>query len=82
MNGGVLWSPEFGMKGVKGGGAIDSYLGSHKWGVEITRDGIQLASHYGRFQPGGNYHLWVLDGALTDWVLLDFFTSWCTGRIG
>lgn len=72
LNGGVLWSPEFGIKGVKGGGAIDFYLESNKWGVEITRDGDQLSSHYGRFRPGGNYHRWILDGALADWVLLDF----------
>lgn len=30
MNGGVLWSPGFGIKGVKGGGAIDFYLGPNK----------------------------------------------------
>ena len=72
LNGGVLWSPEFGMKGVKGGGAIDFYLESKKWGVEITRNGDQLSSHYGRFQTGGNYHRWILDGTLADWVLLDF----------
>lgn len=72
LNGGVLWSPEFGIKGVKGGGAIDFYLESNKWGVEITRDGDQLSSHYGRFQPGGSYHRWILDGTLADWVLLDF----------
>lgn len=72
LNGGVLWSPEFGIKGVKGGGAIDFYLESKKWGVEMTRDGEQLSSHYGRFQPGGNYHRWIWDGTLADWVLLDF----------
>ncbi len=72
LKGGVLWSPEFGMKGVKGGGAIDFYLESKKWGVEITRNGDQLSSHYGRFQTGGNYHRWILDGTLADWVLLDF----------
>ena len=72
MNGGVLWSLEFGTKGVKGGGALDFYLASNKWGVELTRDGCQLTSHYGRFQPGGNYHRWILDGKLIDWVLLDF----------
>lgn len=66
----VLWSPEFGTKGVKGGGAIDFHLGSNKWGVEITRDADQLTSHYSRFQPGGNYHRWILDGELIDWVLL------------
>ena len=68
----MLWSPEFGIKGVKGGGAIDFYLESKKWGVENTRDGEQLSSHYGRFQPGGNYHRWILDGTLADWVFLDF----------
>ena len=60
------------MKGVKGGGAIDFYLGPNKWGVEITRDGNHLSFHFGRFQPGGNYYRWILDGALADWVLLDF----------
>lgn len=56
LDGGVLWYPEFGINGVKGGGAIDSYLGSHKWGFELTRDSDQLNGHYSRFQKGGNYH--------------------------
>lgn len=72
MSGGVLWSPEFETKGVKRRGALDFYLASNKWGAELTRDGCQLTSHYGRFQPGGNYHRWILDGELMDWVLLDF----------
>ncbi len=72
LDGGVLWSPEFGIKGVKGGGAIDFYLGSHKWGMEVTRDGDQLNGHYNRFQEGGNYHRWIVDGELLDWLLLDF----------
>lgn len=54
MNGGVLWSPDFGTKGVKGGGDIDFYLVSNKWGVELTRDGDQVTSDYGLFQPGRN----------------------------
>ncbi|MCJ1349936.1 hypothetical protein MMC31_008179, partial [Peltigera leucophlebia] len=45
LDGGVVWSPEYGTKGVMGGGAIDFYLGSEKWGVEFTRDGDRLKDH-------------------------------------
>lgn len=71
MNRGVLWSPEFSIKGVNGSGATDFHLGSWRCGVEFTRDGDQLTTHNGLFQPGGNYHRWILDGEFIDWVLLD-----------
>ncbi|MCJ1342732.1 hypothetical protein MMC31_000921 [Peltigera leucophlebia] len=73
LDGGVLKSPEFGITGVKGGAAMDFYLGSKKWGIELTRDGDRLYEHCSRFfQGGGNYHKWIVDGTLLDWLVLDF----------
>lgn len=69
---GYFGPPEFGINWVKGDGAIDFYLGSHKWGFELTRDGDQLNGHYSHFQKGGNYHRWIIDGELLDWLVSDF----------
>ncbi|KAF8243921.1 hypothetical protein K440DRAFT_663821 [Wilcoxina mikolae CBS 423.85] len=66
LDGGMLWSPEFGDSGVKKGGSLDFYQAAKKWGLEFTREGDRLRSHYGRFQDGGNYHRWIADGELLD----------------
>lgn len=70
--GSVLWSPEFGNSGVKSGGSLDFYLAAKKWGLEFTREGDRLRTHYARFQPGGNYHKWITNGDLVAWALIDF----------
>lgn len=68
----VLWSPEFGNSGVKNGGSLDFYLAAKKWGLEFTREGHCLRTHYARFQPGGNDHKWITNGDLVAWALIDF----------
>ena len=70
--GAILWSPEFGNSGVKNGGSLDFYLAAKKWGLEFTREGDRLRTHYARFQPGGNYNKWITDGDLVAWALIDF----------
>jgi hypothetical protein len=30
-----------------------------------------LNEHYGRFLPGGKYHWWILEGLMSDWVVID-----------
>jgi hypothetical protein len=71
LNGGVLWSPEFGDGGVKKGGSLDFYLADKKWGMELTRESDRLKSHWERFQPDGNYNRWIFDGELLDWIISD-----------
>jgi hypothetical protein len=80
LDGGILWSPEFGSGGVKKGGLLDFYLAAKKWGLEFTREGDRLRPHYARFQDGGNYRRWIVDGVLLDWVLIDFRTTEPTVR--
>lgn len=75
LQGGVLWSPEYGNGRIKQGGSLDFYLAAKKWGLEFIREGDRIRSHYKRFQPGGNYHKWISDGHLLAWVLIDFRTT-------
>jgi hypothetical protein len=30
-----------------------------------------LNEHYQRFLPGGKYHWWILEGLISDWVVID-----------
>lgn len=75
LQGGVLWSPEYGNGRVKQGGSLDFYLAVKKWGLEFMREGDRIRSYYKRFQPGGNCHKWISDGHLLAWVLIDFRTT-------
>jgi hypothetical protein len=45
------------------------------WGVELVRDGSQLAAHCRRFEPNGQYRSAIQNGDLTDWLVID-----CTQR--
>ena len=56
-----------------GGGRIDFRIIGPKWGVEFLIDGTMtmLNDHYGRFQPGGKYHWWILEDLIRDWVVID-----------
>lgn len=73
-NGNVLPAPEFGTA-AKGGGMIDFLVPADRWGVELTRDGTELAEHYARFGHEGRYARWIANGQVQDWVLLDFRTT-------
>lgn len=73
-NGHVLPAPEFGTA-ARGSGMIDFLLPANRWGVELTRDGTEVAEHYTRFEAGGRYARWIAEGQVQDWVLLDFRTT-------
>jgi len=60
LDGWILWSPEFGISGVKKGGLLDFYLAAKKRGLEFTREGDRLHSHYSHFQDDGT----IIDGSL------------------
>lgn len=51
---------------------IDFLVPADWWGVELTRDGTDLAEHYARFEHEGRYAGWIANGQVQDWVLLDF----------
>ena len=50
-NGSLVAFPEFGTKD----GRADFYIPSKRWGVELLRNGDQLAQHWGRFSSAGSY---------------------------
>jgi hypothetical protein len=53
-------------------GSLDFYLADKKWDMELTRESDRLKSHWERFQLGGNYNRWIVDGELLDRIILDF----------
>jgi hypothetical protein len=63
-NGSLLTFPEFGTAK----GRVDFYIPSKEWGVELLRDGDQLAKHSGRFSEGGKYSTTL---PLSDYIILD-----------
>jgi hypothetical protein len=54
-------------------GRIDFRILGPKWGVELLRDGTEntVNEHYKRFLPNGKYHKWILDGLISDWLVID-----------
>ena len=61
----------------KGLGRIDFRILGPKWAVEFLIDGTMttLSEHYQRFQPNGKYYWWILQGLVTDWVVIDCRSS-------
>lgn len=68
----MLTSPEYVAKRGENGGAIDFFLPSPKWGVELVRDGSDIDEHMGRFQTGGQYHSLLVMNKMVDYVVLNF----------
>ena len=56
-----------------------------KWGVEFLVDGTMttLNEHYGRFMRDGKYHWWILEGSISDWLVIDcrYLRPWGTSSI-
>lgn len=58
-----------------GGGRIDFYLPSMKWGIELLRDHSRTDEHCERFLPGGRYHSWISGGMIQEWMIIDCATT-------
>lgn len=56
-------------------GRIDFFIPVVKWGIEIARDGQQLAEYSSRIDSDGAYGAWLTSGDMTDYILLDFDTK-------
>ena len=68
-NGSLVTFPEFGTAK----GRVDFYIPAKEWGVELLRDGDQLAQHAGRFSSlTGSY---VTTLSLKDYIILDCCTT-------
>jgi hypothetical protein len=66
--GSTITFPEFGMSK----GWVDFYIPSRKWGVELMRDGDDVAEHCSRFTNSGKYTAYDID----DFIILDFRTPY------
>ena len=68
-NGSLVTFPEFGTAK----GRVDFYIPTKQWGVELLRDGDQLAQHSGRFSSQtGSYGTTL---PLKDYIILDCRTT-------
>jgi len=73
--GGVAVCPEIlSARGARKG-RLDLFIPSHKWGIEFTREGGDLARHDSRFGFTGAYGEWLSSGDVVDYILLDCRTS-------
>ena len=68
-NGSLVTFPEFGTAK----GRVDFYIPAKKWGVELLRDGDQLAQHSGPFSSQTGCYGTTL--SLTDYIILDCRTT-------
>ena len=72
LDGHVVTSPEFVMKGNTKGGTIDFLVPGKKWGLELLRDRDRLVEHMKRFEPGGKYFSMIELGDMEEHIVLDF----------
>ncbi|KAM6503841.1 hypothetical protein JOM56_000784 [Amanita muscaria] len=66
--GSVLTFPEFGTAK----GRVDLYIPAKCWGIELLRDGNQLARHWGRFSQTGSYRTTL---PLSEHIIVDCRTT-------
>ena len=66
--GSLVTFPEFGTAK----GRVDFYIPAKRWGIELLRDGNQLASHWGRFSKNGSYRTTI---SLADYIIVDCRTT-------
>ena len=76
LDGGVRVSPEFIVGEGKGGGTIDFFIASHKWGIEIARGNGTILEHMRRFWEGGKYYSLLEARKLEKYVVLNFTFSY------
>lgn len=62
------WSPG-------GNGRVDFWIPEKYWGIELLRDHSNLHEHCDRFQKGGRYYPWVVNGMIKDYIVIDCATS-------
>jgi hypothetical protein len=60
--------PEFGTAK----GRVDFYIPAKSWGIELLRDGNQLAKHCGRFSDAGSYGTTL---TLSEYIVIDCRTT-------
>lgn len=56
-------------------GRIDFRIDDVNWGIELLREGNNLAEHCQRFVADGDYTQWIQSGWLRDWLIIDCRTS-------
>ena len=56
-----------------GGGSIDLFLPTQKWGIEFIRESHDLQEHLARFDsdPRGRYYSAIEAHAMVDWLVVD-----------
>ncbi|KAF8349663.1 hypothetical protein F5887DRAFT_393623 [Amanita rubescens] len=67
--GSLVTFPEFGTTQ----GLVDFYIPTKSWGIELLREGNQLASHCGRFSEGGSYRMTL---PLSEYIIIDCRTTY------
>ena len=69
-----LVSPEL-ASGLGRRGCIDFYVSHFKWGMELVREGNELAEYYSRFHPTGTYGPFANSDMMDEWRGVDFTTK-------
>ncbi|PGH00845.1 hypothetical protein AJ79_08097 [Helicocarpus griseus UAMH5409] len=57
------------------GGRVDFQVRGTDWAIELLRDGNGIDEHISRFEPGGQYYLWMQSKEIQDYAVLDFRTT-------
>jgi hypothetical protein len=56
-------------------GRINFFVPGKKWGIELIREGSNLAEHSPRFGLRGKYGVWLTSNDMIDYIILDCRTS-------
>jgi len=56
-------------------GRVDFWIPEKKWAIELRRDYNRIDEHISRFKEKGNYYLWLTEGMILDWIIINCATT-------
>ncbi|KAL2829696.1 hypothetical protein BDW59DRAFT_32780 [Aspergillus cavernicola] len=56
-------------------GRVDFWISERKWAVELLREEDRVPEHMARFRPNGQYHGWIRDGMILEWIIINCTTT-------
>ncbi|OJJ47655.1 hypothetical protein ASPZODRAFT_165779, partial [Penicilliopsis zonata CBS 506.65] len=56
-------------------GSLDFWMPEKMWAIELLRDYDRVDEHISRFQNMGQYHDWVIEGMIKDWIIINCATT-------
>ncbi|PYH94808.1 hypothetical protein BO71DRAFT_352744 [Aspergillus ellipticus CBS 707.79] len=56
-------------------GRLDFWIPEKMWAIELLRDSSRIDEHVSRFKNTGQYHGWLVEGMIKEWIVVNCATT-------